>query len=252
MDSGGDIFSRARTAASGLKDKAKGYAQKKMMDRMMPKMPGLPGMPNMAGVQGSASKLEKQPILAKIATLVIMTIFIGIFFAYIHKKESTFGYDSLQQGLIVAAIVIIGIGLSFFFKYDMIDFIISSQVNILCFYFLIAYSGLTAIITPSGFFDHFLDIFITAGQIIADPTQIFDKGFSLIIPIIFFIIPLLILLNNLTKNIWLALMVLATSGGVVYVLYPKNSINPIPGGAGFDIGTASCRENVWEIWKKKC
>ena len=255
MDSGGAFLQGLRNKASGLKNKAKGYAQRKIMDRMMPKMPGmpgLPGMPSMSGVQGAATKLESQPIIAKIITLLVLTVFVGIFFAYIHKKESTFGFDSLQQGLIVAAIVIAGIGLSFLLKYDMLDFIISSEINLLCFYFLISYAGLTSILTPSGFFDHFLDIFITLGQIIADPTTIFEKGFSLIIPIVLFLVPLIILINNATKNIWLALMVVATSAGVVYVLYPKNNINPIPGGTGFDIGTAGCKENWYEVWKRDC
>ena len=117
------------------------------------------GMPTTSTVRGIANKLEQQPIYGKIITLVILSLFIGIFFMYIHKKDDAFGYDSLQKGLIVACIVIVGIALSFYLKYDMIDFIISSQTNILCFFFLISYSSLTALITPSGFFGNFFSIF---------------------------------------------------------------------------------------------
>jgi len=271
MNSGGGVFSslksgvsslagKAKSGASSLAGKAKGAAAAASlfaMGKMMPKMPGLPGLklpglPGAAGVKGMANNLEKQPIFAKIATLVVLSLFIGIFFMYIHKKEAAFGYNSIMQGLIVAAIVLVGVGVSFYLKYDIIDFIISSQTNILCIYFLISYAGLTSLLTPSGFFSHFFDIFIAFGQIISDPTTIFEKGFSLVIPIVFFIIPLLVLINNATKSIWLALLVFATSVGVVFVLYPKNSVNPIPGGAGFDLGSAACRQNFWEIWKKKC
>jgi hypothetical protein len=156
------------------------------------------------------------------------------------------------EGVWVCVGVLVGVGVSFYLKYDIIDFLISSQTNILCIYFLISYAGLTSLLTPSGFFSHFFDIFIAFGQIISDPTTIFEKGFSLVIPIVFFIIPLLVLINNATKSIWLALLVFATSVGVVFVLYPKNSVNPIPGGAGFDLGSAACRQNFWEIWKKQC
>jgi len=265
MNSGGGVFSSLKSGASSLAGKAKSgasslYSKGKAaatgfaLSKMMPKMPGLPGLklPGAAGVKGMANNLEKQPMFAKIATLVVLSLFIGIFFMYIHKKEAAFGYDSLMQGLIVVAIVLAGVGLAFYLKYDIIDFIISSQTNILCIYFLISYAGLTSLLSPSGYFSHFFDIFIAFGQIISDPTTIFEKGFSLLIPIIFFIIPLLVLLNNATKSIWLALLVFATSVGVVYVLYPKNSVNPIPGGSGFDLGSAACRENFWEIWKRKC
>jgi hypothetical protein len=266
MNSGGGVFSklksgasslagRAKSGASSLYSKGKGAATAFALSKMMPKMPGLPGLPGLpsaAGVKGMANNMEKQPIFAKIATLVVLSLFIGIFFMYIHKKEAAFGYNSIMQGLIVAAIVLAGVGLSFYLKFDIIDFIISSQTNILCIYFLISYAGLTSLLTPSGFFGNFFDIFIVIGQIISDPTTIFEKGFSLVIPIVFFIIPLLVLINNATKSIWLALLVFATSVGVVYVLYPKNSVNPIPGGAGFDLGSAACRENFWEIWKKSC
>ena len=265
MNSGGGVFSKLKSGASSLAGKAKGAvgslagkakgaaaaASLFAMGKMMPKMPGLPGL-NMAGVKGAANNLEKQPMFAKIATLVVLSLFIGIFFMYIHKKESAFGYDSIMQGLIVVCIVLVGLGLTYYIKYDMIDFIISSQTNILCIYFLVSYAGLTSLLTPSGFFGHFFDIFIAVGQIISDPTTIFEKGFSLVIPIVFFIIPLLVLINNATKSIWLALLVFATSVGVVYVLYPKNSVNPIPGGAVFDLGSSACRENFWEIWKRKC
>lgn len=263
MNSGGGVFSSLKSGASSLAGKAKSgasslYSKGKSaatgfaLSKMMPKMPKLPGLPGMAGVKGAANNLEKQPMFAKIATLVVLSLFVGIFFMYIHKKESAFGYNSLMQGLIVASIVLVGLGVSYYLKYDMIDFIISSQTNILCIYFLISYAGLTSLITPSGFFGHFFDMFIVLGQIISDPTLIFEKGFSLLIPITFFIIPLLILINNATKSIWLALLVFATSVGVVYVLYPKNDVNPIPGGAVFDLGSAACRENFWEIWKRSC
>jgi hypothetical protein len=256
MDSGG-FLSKARSAVSSARSKAKGYAQRKMFERMTPKIPDIssfkmPGLPSGKATQSAANNLESQPIWLKIVILLIVTGFVGILFAYIHKKESTFGFNTLNQGLIVVAIVVIGLGLAYFMKFDKIDFLISSQINLLCFYFLISYAGLTALLTPDGFFSNFLDIFVTAGQIISDPTQIFEKGFSLIIPIIFFLIPLIILLKNATKNIWLALASVATAAGIVYILYPKNNVNPIAGGQGFDLGTANCREHSWEIWKKKC
>lgn len=255
MDSGGGIFSRAKAAASGLKNKATGYAQRKMMDKMMPKMPGLPGLPNFAnpsGAKGLVNRMESQPIWLKIVILLIVTSFVGVLFAYIHKKESTFGFETLNQGLIVVAIVVIGLAIAYFMKFDMIDFLISSQVNLLCFYFLISYAGLTALLSAEGFFNNFLSIFTTAGQIIADPTQIFEKGFSLIIPIIFFLIPLIVLLKNATQNIFLALASVATAAAIVYILYPKNNVNPIAGGQGFDLASKNCEKKWSNGWGLFC
>jgi multisubunit Na+/H+ antiporter MnhC subunit len=256
MTSGGGIFSSASGAVTSAYNRGRNsvssFAGRAAAARFMPRPPGFPGLPNVGAAQSAVTKLEKSSFFFKIVSFIVMTVFIGIFFAYMHKKESSFGADGLAQGLIITAIAIVGLVFSRFLKYDMFDYIISTQQNIICLFFLISYSGITSLFTPSGFIDHFLDIFIVFGQILADPTVIFDKGFSLIVPIIFFMIPLFILINNLTKNIWLALMVIASSAGVVYVLYPKNNVNPIPGGAAFDIGSSGCKENWYEIWKKSC
>lgn len=251
MDSGGAFLQGLRNRASSLGSRARDYTQNRIIQRITPRMPAF-NMPDMRSLSVAAKRIETQPVWVKILTLVCVTTFVGIFFAYIHKKESTFGYDFTQQILIVVAIVVLGIILSVFLKYNTLDFIISSQINLICFYFLISYAGLTTLLTTDGFFNNFLSIFVTFGQIVSDPTQIFEKGFSLIIPILLFLVPLFILINNATKSIWLALISIATGGAIVYLLYPKNKVNPIAGGAGFDLGTANCKKNWWEIWKRKC
>ena len=135
-----------------------------------------------------------------------MSIFIGIFFTYIHKKEGTFGFDTVEKGLIVAALVIMGLAVSYSFKLGILDFIISSEINILAFYFIISYASLTSL-ASNGFITNFLNIFITIGTILKDPTTIFEKGYSLIVPIVFFLIPLFVLLYNFTQSVFLPFLV---------------------------------------------
>jgi hypothetical protein len=226
---------------------------------MMPKIPSF-GLPSMKGVPQILGQGQgKVSSFAKIFTFVILSIFIGIFFMYIHKKDESYNFSSFQQIATVVAIIVAGLGISYLMKFDLLNFIISSQINILCFYFIISYTSLTSFFTDVGFFDGLYHVLSTFGDILADPTTIFDKGFGLIIPLILFIIPLIVLVYNFTQNIGLAILVVITSLAVTLALYPKNK-NPISGGVPLTdvVGVKTCVDSNWgylnpfNIGKPKC
>ena len=76
--------------------------------------------------------------------------------------------------------------------------------------------------------------------------------------VIFFIIPLLLLIYNLTQSPTLAILVLLFSAGITYTLYPKNNVNPIAGGVPLSKSLTNCVNSNWEYviplnWgKEKC
>ena len=250
-------YGKVSGIASGLKNRAQGLA----MARMAPRGPSLPsfGSKDMKGFSKLSGQGGKVSNIAKIITFIILSIFIGIFFMYIHKKDQTYNFNSFGQVATVVAIIIVGLGISYFMKLDILSFLISSEINILCFYFILAYTSLTTFFTDVGFFDGLYHVLQTFGNILADPTTIFDKGFGLIIPLILFIIPLIVLVYNFTQNMMLALLVVTISLGVTLVLYPKNK-NPIAGGIPLadTVGVKSCVTSNWDylnpfnIGKAKC
>ena len=233
-----------------------------------PGIPGLGGLPSVSGISGMLGMSgapsqrgfpptqrgvppTKAPpttkvTIAKIVALALLSAFVGIFFMYLYKKEKEFNFDVIDKGIVVIALLLSGIAIAYFMKLDILNFIISSQINILCFYFLLSYASLSTFFSDVGF-RGFLDVFRTVFDIIVDPTQIFEKGFSLIIPIIFFFIPVIVLIYNATESIILGILVLLSSAAITYSLYPKNK-NPFTGGTPLTktLNVKTCVESNWE------
>jgi hypothetical protein len=209
-------------------------------------MLGMPGAPSQRGVPPTKAPPTTKVTIAKIVALGLLSAFVGIFFMYLYKKEKEFNFDVIDKGIVVIALLLSGIAIAYFMKLDILNFIISSQINILCFYFLLSYASLTTFFSDVGF-RGFLDVFRTVFDIIVDPTQIFEKGFSLIIPIIFFFIPVIVLIYNATESIILGILVLLSSAAITYSLYPKNK-NPFTGGTPLTktLNVKTCVENNWE------
>lgn len=255
---------------SGLKGLAS-TAARAASNRLNPfssgRTPGIPGMSGIPNLQGITSMLGPQTsqrgiptkgitttkgapttkvTIAKIITLVLLSAFIGIFFMYLYKKEKEFNFDVIDKGLVVVALLLAGISIAYFMKLDVLNFIISSQINIISFYFLISFASLTTFFSEAGI-RGFINIFRTLFQIIEDPTKLFEKGFSLIIPIIFFFTPVIVLIYNATESIMLGILVLLASGAITYSLYPKNK-NPLEGGTPLKntLNVKTCVESNWE------
>ena len=220
----------------------------------IPSIPSIPGLQQgiMQGVskniQSTKSTSRTKVTFAKILTLALLSGFVGIFFMYLYKKEKEFNFDVIDKGIVVVALLLSGIAIAYFMKLDVLNFIISSQINILSFYFLLSYASLTTFFSEAGI-RGFINIFRTVFDIIVDPTQIFDKGFSLIIPIIFFFIPVIVLVYNATESIVLGILVLLSSAAITYSLYPKNK-NPFEGGTPLTktLNVKTCVESNWEYF----
>ena len=219
--------------------------------------PSLPGFDvsssfNYLKKLGPSSRASSRPIkesplsgsMFQYITLGVLTAFIAVLFTYIFNKDKAFGFDAYDKGIIVACLVLVGVGGSYFFNSNIIDFLISSQINILCVYLLISYVGLSSFSGENSWVS-LINFSRTVASIVVDPTNIFKKGYSLIIPLVLLIIPLLVLLYNFTKNIFVALLVLGVSVGVVYTLYPKNNVTPITGGTPLIGGTGPTCVDHW-------
>ena len=214
------------------KANAEGEAEKSMFGSF--KMPSIPGFgskgANPAGQLGQLnSSTKKGPALPSIVfqviALITMSGMIGTFFMYINKREQDFGYDVIEKGMIVGALLIMGLALAFGLKFSLLDFLISSEINIIATYLLISYLVLE-VGTGSSPFEKFKTFFSDLWDSIKDPSSVFSKT-NLLMTLVFMIIPLLVLINDATQNIFLALTVLLVSIGSVYVLYPKNNAVPI-------------------------
>ena len=132
------LAGRVRTGATSLGNRVLG---RPTPGYGMPN-PGI-GMPNMIQMFGSfGNPLQKKNntsvSFSKIFMLIVLSFFMGIFFMYINKKEKAFNFDSFDKISIVVALLVAGIGISYMFHIDMLNFIISSQINILCLYALVS------------------------------------------------------------------------------------------------------------------
>jgi hypothetical protein len=209
---------------------AKDYAAKKAADSLFGsfKKPSL-SKPSMAQLGQLNSSTKKGPALPSVVfqmiALITMSGMIGTFFIYINKREQSFNYDSVEKGMIVGALLIMGLALAYGLKFSLLDFLISSEINIIATYLLVSYLVLE-VGTNSSPFEKFKTFFKDLWDSIKDPSSVFRKT-NLLMTLVFMIIPLLVLINDATQNIFLALTVLLVSAGSVYVLYPKNNAIPI-------------------------
>jgi hypothetical protein len=117
---------------------------------------------------------------------------------YLNNKDS--GSSGIKNGIMVVCIMIAAIGITGFLNMNIniYDLLISSQINILCLFFFLSYIGVTTISS----WDLMIDIGTFSSKVlglITNPTELFNKGFDLIIPTIFMLIPFIILVTNFLK-----------------------------------------------------
>lgn len=210
----------------------------------MPKMPSFPKMPNMprgsmprSAFPTSASKSLNLPTLMQIVLLTVFSFILGVLLFYLHNKESK--VTAIKNSILVVSLMIGAIGVASFLNLNInvYDFLIGSQINILCIYLLLCYIGVTSLFSASTFWnilEYFKDLF----GVLINPTTLFSKGFDIIMPTIFLLIPIIVLITNLTKNIFTGLLIIVVSSAVVYSLWPENLKSPpIGGGSQTSVGS---------------
>jgi hypothetical protein len=244
--SGGFSFSSLKQSALHPERTAKDYAAKKAEKSLFGSLSSMNQVSSLGSMNlfGSKGKKGANPmgqlgqldtaskkgpalpsIVFQVIALITMSGMIGTFFIYINKREKSFNYDSVEKGIIVGALLIMGLALAYGLKFSLLDFLISSEINIISTYLLVSYLVLE-VGTGSSPFENFKTFFKDLWDSIKDPSSVFRKT-NLLMTLVFMIIPLLVLINDATQNIFLALTVLLVSAGSVYVLYPKNNAIPI-------------------------
>ena len=174
----------------------------------------------------------------KYASVGFFSILLGLLFYFIFKKQSDFGMDAVGKIIISIALLVMAVVITQSFKLNTLDFLISSEINILCMYLLLCYIGFTYAVFSNPL-DNLISFIKYLFSVLTDPTYIYSKGFSLLLPIIFFVIPILVLLYDSTKSVVNALITLGISIAVVYFLYPKNDVVPITGGSSAGLSSSS-------------
>lgn len=195
---------------------------------------GSQGVPR---AQPTTSKPSNIPSIIQIVLLIIFSGILGILLFYLHNHQSI--TTTIKNSIMVVTIMIAAIGLAGFLNLNInvYDFLISSQINILCIFLLLCYIGVTSV-SSAGTFVSIGEYFYDLLSLLWDPTNLFKKGFSIIMPTIFLLIPIIVLVMNLTKNVFTGLLVLVVSTAVVYFLWPENLTAP-PIGGGNQQSTAS-------------
>jgi hypothetical protein len=172
---------------------------------------------------------SNKPTITQIILLIVFSTILGILLFYLHNHQSNVA--TIKNSIMVVAIMIAAIGLASFLNLNIniYDFLISSQINILCLFLLLCYIGVTSF-TSLGTFASIGEYFYDLVSLLWDPTNLFKKGFSIIMPTIFLLIPIVVLVMNLTKNVFTGILVLVVSTAVVYFLWPENLTSPPIGG----------------------
>jgi len=229
------LAGKIKNPLAGVGAKLKGKAQSAMLKSMMPKMPAMPSMSSLGSMFGSKSSLmpsvpgapgaeQKGPIpviVLKIVVLLIVTGLLGTFAVFTMKTQKNIETDSLIKWFTIITLFMAALGISAFFKLPILDFIISSQINIMCFYLLLFYLAASGLISD-GPFSGIKKSFELIGSIRSDPTNVFKNVTGLLMPLICFIIPLIVLLYNGTKSlIGTILIAVLTFGSGAILLSPK-------------------------------
>lgn len=175
--------------------------------------------------QGTSNK----PTIIQIALLIVFSGILGILLYYLHNHQSNVA--TIKNSVMVVSIMIGAIGLASFLNLNInvYDFLISSQINILCIFLLLCYIGVTSL-SSLGSFVSISEYFFDLVSLLWNPTNLFKKGFSIIMPTIFLLIPIIVLIMNITKNAFTAILVLIVSVAVVYFLWPEDLTTPPIGG----------------------
>lgn len=202
----------------------------------IPSMPRLGRTKTLSASQGT-SKPSAKPTITQIVLLIIFSGILGVLLFYLHNHQSTTA--TIKNSIMVVSIMIAAIGIASFLNrnINIYDFLISSEINILCIFLLLCYIGVTSIFS-AGTLVSIGEYFANLLSLTWDPTNLFNKGFSIIMPTLFLLIPIIVLVMNISKNILTGLLVLVISSAVVFFLWPEN-LTASPIGGGNEKSTAS-------------
>jgi hypothetical protein len=238
ITSGGLGFGSLKSKASGTlkkgKDKAATAALMGSLSSFNPfgKKKGKSAMPSLGSLSALTGATDTKgavpgkkgsivTLATKILIFVIATLFISLFAAFTLKKTKDFTTDNIVKMVLVLLIFNIALFGAFMSKISLLDFLISTQINILCFYMILTYTTLTTLFS-NGIFEALKSCFSFIKTVTTDPTSIYDNGAKLFIPMFFFIIPTIVLLYNFTQSIMQFIIVLAiTLATGAVILFPK-------------------------------
>lgn len=224
----GSLKDKAKGKVKGAKDKAATAALMGSLSKMNPFKKGLPsvgsltkGMPmgaTLPGQQGQPSKLSNA---FKIVVFAIASLFISLFAVFSFKKSQGFSTENILKIVFVALIFNAGLFGAFMLKLPVLDFLISSQINILCFYMILTFTTITSLFSD-GIWEAMKTSFGFIKDITTDPTSMFENSGKTFIPIFFFIVPSVVLLYNASQGFMQFLLILAmTLGTGAVILLPK-------------------------------
>ena len=195
----------------------------------MPTPPRTPPPPPPPTSKGQSTK----PTMVQIVILLIFSFLLGTLMFYLSNKQSN--VSSIKSGIMVVCIMISAIAITgaLHMNINIYDLLISSQINILCLFLFLSHIGISSFSAWEIFTDigtYVKDLF----SIFSDPTNLYKKGFDIIIPTLFMLIPFIILITNFIKMSGVnflgavvgALMTALISIVVVYFLWPDNLTSP--------------------------
>lgn len=242
MDSGG-AFRRSKMSMPKMSRSKMSMPKLPFMDRLkkpssdmlpsfdMSKIPsfGIPSSVNNSKPNSSSTK----PTTVQIILLIIFSFLLGTLMFYLHNKESN--KDAIKNGILVVCIMIAAIGITGFLHLDIniYDLLLASQINILCLFLFLSYIGVTSFGSLGSFVDigtYVKDLF----SVIKNPTNLYSKGYDIIVPTLFMMIPFIILITNFIKMSGVnfmgavagAILTTVISVVVVYFLWPDNLTRP--------------------------
>jgi hypothetical protein len=202
----------------------------------------IPGMSRLRGPRTSSApqgtgKASAKPTITQIILLIVFSGILGVLLFYLHNHQSI--TTTIKNSIMVVSIMIAAIGIASFLNLNInvYDFLIYSQINILCIFLLLCYIGVTSMFS-AGTLVSIGEYFSNLLSLTWDPTNLFKKGFSIIMPTLFLLIPIIVLVMNISKNIITGLLVLVVSSAVVFFLWPDN-LTASPIGGGKEQSTAS-------------
>jgi len=205
----------------------------------MPSMPSMPsmGMPKMPKAPKAPTNVSKsastKPTIVQIILLLIFSFFLGTLMFYLHNKESNTA--AIKNAIMVVCVMIAAIGITGFLhlNINIYDLLLASEINILCLFLFLSYIGVTSFGSWGSFVDigtYVKDLF----SVFKEPTKLYSKGYDIIIPTLFMLIPFMVLITNFIKMSGVnflgavagAVLTTAISVAVVYFLWPDNLTKP--------------------------
>jgi heme/copper-type cytochrome/quinol oxidase subunit 4 len=233
------------------------FSRPKIPSMGMPRMPSM-GMPRMPSAPKAPKKTSKsastKPTIVQIILLVLFSFFLGTLMFYLHNKESD--TTAIKNGIMVVCIMIAAIGITGFLhlNINIYDLLLASEINILCLFLFLSYIGVTTFGSWGSFVDigtYVKDLF----SVFKEPTKLYSKGYDIIVPTLFMLIPFMVLITNFIKMSGVnfigavagAVLTTAISVAVVYFIWPDNLSKP-PIDKASSSSSGSLMSNIRNLW----